>query len=336
MSSFAAVFLTFERLDMLRRRVEHKQEPTYTAYLAMMEEANRQLTRQPAVPETWYVPGYYRDAQGHNRAKGVLADDANAAYHLALAYQITGEVRYAEAAARLARAWAAGPKKMRKEDDSTLSFSYHFPALIFAEALIRESPAWSGSDAAAFQLFLLEKALPQNCMSRENNWGNWGLVLVLAIAASAGRADLLQQGAARWKEFIEKQIAPDGHLPLEVGRNHGIGERGIWYTHFSLMPQTLAAEILRVNGVDLYNYISPSGRTLRAAFERSAPWARDPAAFPYFKGKDRREMKGTDYVSYYEILNARWRNPDASAMLEKMRPLTAIHSAPCLTFTHGK
>jgi hypothetical protein len=336
MTTIASVFLSMERLAELRQRIAQKIEPNTSAYLNMKQEADGELGRQAEVPETWYVPGYYRDAAGHIRAKGGLEADANAAYKLALCYQMTGEERYAEVVARLAEAWVTGIKVLRTEDDSRLSFSYHFPALIFGESLIHGSPVWTAKRQEDFELFLSERALAMNTMERDNNWGNWGLVLVLAVAARLGRADLVAQGAARWKEFIERQIAEDGHLPHEVGRNNGVGERGIWYTHFSLMPQTLAAEILRVNGVDLYGYVSPQGQTLRMAYECAAPWARNPLSFPYFKGLDANEMRGTDYVSYYEILHPRWPNADAAAMLAALRPLSATHSAPALTFTHGE
>ena len=336
MTTTASVFLSVERLAVLRQRIAQKFEPNYSAYLKLKQEADGELERQPEVSQIWYVPGYYRDAAGHNRMKGGLEADANAAYKLALCYQMTGEVRYAETAARLAEAWATGIKTLRTEDDSRLSFSYHFPALIFAESLIQDAPAWNESRKKTFELFLSRRALGMNTMERDNNWGNWGLVLVLAVAARLGRADLLAQGSARWKEFVDRQIAEDGHLPHEVGRNNGVGERGIWYTHFSLMPQTLAAEILRVNGVDVYDTVSQQGRTLRMAYECAAPWARSPLSFPYFKGSDPDELRGTDYVSYYEILHPRWPNADAAAMLAALRPLSATHSAPALTFTHGE
>ena len=336
MITTASVFLSEERLAVLRQRIAQKIEPNYSAYIKLRQEADDELGRQAEVPETWYVPGYYRDAAGHIRMKGGLEADANAAYKLALCYQMTGDERYAEVAARLAAAWATGIRTLRTEDDSRLSFSYHFPALIFGESLIQGSPAWNSERRKAFELFLGERALAMNTMERDNNWGNWGLVLVLAIAARLARADLYAQGTARWREFIDRQIATDGHLPHEVGRNNGVGEHGIWYTHFSLMPQTLAAEILRVNGVDLLDYVSPQGRTLRMAYECAAPWAQNPLSFPYFKGQDPGEMRGTDYVSYYEILNPRWPNTHAAAMLAAMRPLSATHSAPALTFTHGE
>jgi hypothetical protein len=335
MTPFTHVFLTDERLAALRQRIDQRVEPNYSAYLQLKREADGELGREAHVPEVWYVPGYYTDAEGHRRTKYALEGDANAAYQLALVYRITGDQRYAAAAARLIAAWAKGPRTMRSEDDSTLSFSYHFPALIFAESLIRGTPAWRAEQQQTFATFQKEQALPLNTMARQNNWGNWGLVLVLAIAASTGDAELFAQGAARWKEFLDIQIAPDGHLPHEVGRNNGVGERGIWYTHFSIMPQTLAAEILRVNGVDLYDYVTPQGRTLRTAYEWILPHARDPRGFPYFRGADISEQKGIDYVSYYEILNTHWPHPVAQSMLNQMRPLSATHCAPALTFTHG-
>lgn len=329
------VFLTDARIDELRRRVEGRVEPTYTAWRALAAEAAAHLDATPHAPEVWYVPGFYRDADGHRAAKLGLQTDANAAYVLALHHRIAGDPRSAAAAVRLIRAWATRVRRMRTEDDSKLSFSYHFPALVFAADLLRDSPAFPADDRAAFRAFVREKALPMNTMDVHNNWGNWGLVLVLASAAHLGDEALFERGVARWKHFVEEQIAPDGHLPHEVGRNNGLGERGLWYSHFTLMPQTLAAEIARVQGVSLYDYRSPGGRTLRLAFERLAPWTLRPDTFPYYRGEPGGQL-GTDYVGYFEILNALWPNAAATELLRRSRPLSATHSAPHLTFTHGE
>ena len=219
--------------------------------------------------------------------------------------------------------------------NSMLSFSYHFPAFIFAADLLKNAPEWPPAQQKTFQDFVRDKALPMNTMARRNNWGNWGLVLVLSAAAYLHDQALFLTGITRAQQFIDEQIADDGHLPLEVIRNNGVGERGLWYTHFSLMPQTLASEIARVNGVDVFDYRSPHGHTLRQAFERVTPWTRHPETFPYYKGADLNGQQGTDYISYWEILNAHWPNADATAMLAAKRPLTAGTSAPDLTFTHG-
>lgn len=330
-----AVFLSNTRLETLKGRVQNKTEPTYSAFLKLQDAANKALIREPHVPLRWYVPGYYRDAKGHQDAKNGLADDANGAYGLALMFRLTGDEKYARAATKFIDAWAQ-LQELERKDDSTLSFSYHFPALIFAADLLKTWPGWPLEKQAAFKTFVRDKAMPMNTMSRHNNWGSWGLVLWLAGAAYLDDKTTFDQGIARYKEFIEKQIAEDGHLPLEVIRNNGIGEHGLWYTHFSLMPLTIAAEIARVNGVDLFEYQAPNHRTLRAAFERVAPWTRDIKTFPYFKPKNAGEKQvGFDYIAYWEILNAHWPHGDATAMLQAKRPLTASHSTPFLTLTHG-
>ncbi len=328
------VFLTPDRIIRLQERVAERREPTWSAWQQVREEADKARERAPQVPEVWHVPGFYDDADGHRNSKRVLQDDANATYTLALAYQITGDDAYADAALRFINAWSR-LEKLRTADDSTLSFSYHFPAIIFGAALLSEYEAWTPDDREQFAAFLKERALPMNTMQGTNNWGNWGLVLVLAIAAYLQDAGLFEEGVARWKDFIEHQIAEDGHLPHEVTRNRGLGGHGIWYSHFTLMPQTIAAEIARVNGVDLYDYESPSGRTLKLAFHRLAPWVRNPDSFPYYKGGDDYPLRASTYISYFEILHPRWPHPDARALIEQHRPLTATHSAPHITFTHG-
>ncbi len=331
------VFLSDARLATLKTRIENQVEPTWSAWCALEKAADAALERQPHAPVEWHVPYVYQDAKGHKEAKQGLQDDANSAYALALAYRMTGEDRYAAAAVRLLDAWATTVETLRRDEDSGLSFSYHFPALILAADLLEDASVWPAARQEVFKRFVREKALPMNTMAKDNNWGNWGLVLVIASAAYLEDQVLLDQAVARWRTFIEEQIAEDGHLVREVERagTGRSGDYGIWYSHFSLMPQTIAAEIARVNGVDLYDYVSPSGRSLRLAFDWLAPWVHEPEKFPYFQGGDVKKLVGVSYASYFEILNAHWFNPDAEAVIESLRPLTANHSAPFLTFTHG-
>lgn len=54
------------------------------------------------------------------------------------------------------------------------------------------------------------------------------------------------------------------------------------------------------------------------------------------KSDEAPEQLGTAYVGYFEILNSRWPNEHAEAMLVERRPLSASHSSPALTFTHGE
>jgi hypothetical protein len=329
------VFLSSARVADLRTRVAQRVEPTYTAYLVLKKDADAALDSSPQAPAAWYVPRFYVDPAAHQKAKRPLAIDADQAYGLALIYRMTGDEKYAAAAVRLLNGWTTTLKSFSRQDDSPLTFSYNFPAFIFAAAPLADSKAWTPAAQQAFKNFVRTKALPMNTMDRENNWGNWGLVLVFAGAAYLQDHALLAQATARWKHFIDTQIAPDGHLPLEVTRNNGVGEHGLWYSNFCLMPQTVAAEIARVNGVDLYNYRSATGTSLRLAYERIVPWVANPRTFPYYHGTDPKGQLATESVSYWEILNARWPQPQAAAILAAKRPMTTGFSSPYLTFTHG-
>ena len=325
------VFISDSTIKDLKEVINEKTFK-YKAFEALQRDADKNLDRVPVVPDKWYVPGYYNDADGHNKAKNGLRDDANAAYVLSLYYRISEQKKYALAAVRIINAWATKIKIWSREDDSTLSFSYHFPSLIFAADLLREEDVWPEDQQRLFSEFLRNKALPMNTMDRKNNWGNWGLVLSTSCAVYLKDEKLFQKCVDRWKYFIDSQLSSDGHLPHEVKR--GQGKSGIWYTHFCLMPQTIAAEILKNNGVDLFEYVSPRGRTFRQAFDCIAVWTEKPELFPYWKG-DPKALGGVKYFSYFEILNARWPNAAATRLLKKSRPMSARHSAPFLTLTHG-
>ena len=160
-------------------------------------------------------------------------------------------------------------------------------------------------------------ALPLNTMDRNNNWGNWGLVLVLACARYLDDDELLDRGEQRWKEFLDRQIDDQGHLHHEVHRSGGM--RGIWYSHFSLFPQTIAAEILRLAGRDLYDWRSPMATRFA---KRSSRWRGGPAIRHRFRTGMviQASLLGVTYFSYFEILNAHWPNEDAAVLLRMHGP----------------
>ena len=327
-----AVFLTDARLEAVRERVEKRQEPTWTAWQRVLKEADAGLTLTVEVPEHWHVPGAYVDREGCTRANRPLDTATKASYYLALAYRITGDEKYAQAAVGLIKPWCTGIKTYSKKADSTLSFSYHVPAMIAAADLLRRSPAFTKPDQELFSRFLRDQALPMNSMARKNNWGNWGMLLVLTSAAYLDDAALFQTGVQRWKALLESQQDENGILPDEVTRSKG--QMGLWYTNFCLFPHTLCAEVARVNGTDLFSYVSPTGRSLRKAHERAIPWLKDPASFSYFQG-DPKTLVGVLHIPHFELLQPRWPQPDAADLIKRARPIYTHFGIPAETFTHG-
>ncbi|MEX2606484.1 MAG: alginate lyase family protein [Kiritimatiellia bacterium] len=326
------IFVSEDRLQTLREQVAAQAAPVYEAWCQLKTLADNDLDRIPDVPAHWHVPWYYVDAKGHETAKNGMRDEANLTYALALCARVTGENRYAKTAIRMLDGWVSGIQTMSMEEDSTLAFCCHFVPFILAADLLRDEGDWTEEAQSAFEDFLRDRALPMNTMSHDNNWGNWGLALASACAAYLRDEPLRDRCITRWRTFIEAQIAEDGHLPHEVNRNEG--RHGIWYSHFSLLPQTIAAELLRGEDFDPYSYTSPSGRSLRQACLKLAAWVEHPETFHYWKA-DPSRLVAVDYFSYFEILNPHWQEDILTRLLQKKRPLSALHGAPYLTFTHG-
>lgn len=329
----SAVLLTADRIAALRDRIGARTQPNYDGWTRLLAAADGNLTREPVVPVTWMVPWAY----GPNAAQGAaitagLRDQANAAYRLALVYRITGDESYAAASARQITTWIRGVQTYSTAEDSTLAFAVNFPLMIVAADLLRPSPAFPAATQQEFGTYLRTRAFAMSTTSQENNWGNWGLVLELSAAAYLGDRIAFDKAATRWKYFIGSQIAANGEMSLEVTRENGT--KGIWYSNYALFPQTMAAEIMRVNGLDLFEYQSPNGRNLRMAYDRIVGYVNDPTTFPYDKSAT--DPGGYRYdVGYWELLNARWPNPAADTVLGYRRPIKDDPMSVGMTFTHA-
>ena len=341
------VYLTDARLATLKQRVANKTEPNFSAWLMLLKEADAALAFQPVVPAKLHTLSPYKFSQQERDAlakTSTLSRDTHAVFRLAVAYRITGEERYAAAAVRILNAWESGIKGIdAKNSNTSLTISSSMPCFIIAADLLKSSPQFSQADQERFKRFLRERIIGSQsaelCMKRTNNWANFGTLLALCEGAYLDDQKIFQRGLERWKQLINSQMSPDGTLREEVnriGHDHAPGEMGLWYSNFSLLPATFGAEVARVNGVELYDYTSPKGNSLRKAYLKLIPWLKNPASFSYYKGnKDPNTLVGIHHFPYFELLTARWPEPDALALLHQHRPQRTNHCIPDTTFTHG-
>jgi hypothetical protein len=75
---------------------------------------------------------------------------------------------------------------------------------------------------------------------------------------------------------IATQIRPDGTQPKELGRT-----KSIHYSTMNLRIMTFVAEMGMPLGVDLWNYSTDDGRSMRKAFEFLRPFAEGKEKWPY-------------------------------------------------------
>jgi hypothetical protein len=290
------------------------------------------LLRQPTPPKRWFVPGYYVMPNQHKKSKNSLRDDAQGIYALALTAALENDEVYARRSLYLINRWLKGVTTWSKLGDSKLAFSYHFLPVIVAADLLRRWSFWDHKQERFFRHWLVETALPMSTVARQNNWGNWGLSLSLAIASFAQNEKLFFELAHRWGEFVLEQMDERGPLRHEVRR--GRGKRGLWYSHFTLAPQTLAAEIFRINGLDLFRLRSEKGKSLELAYKNVVEWTLNPRHFPYWRG-DVSKLSGLDFTGYWEILQQVYPRSEVALYLSKNRPMREDYGLPFLSLTHS-
>ncbi|MGK5089652.1 hypothetical protein WDW86_19030 [Bdellovibrionota bacterium FG-2] len=104
--------------------------------------------------------------------------------------------------------------------------------------------------------------------------------------------------------------------------------------HLHIALCALTAEILYLNGHDLFNDRSTAGGTLSLALKKIADWSLHPESFPFFKNNSG-NLSGVNRISYFEFLNQHWPYAPAMALLKRHRPLSADGGIPDLTLTHG-
>lgn len=337
------------RISEITARVEGGVEPQASAFELFEQDLTADLARTPNAPETFFVPWFYNNPDAHRAARDGLQNDANAAYRLALAYRITGEESYGTKAASFLDDWSE-VRCLRTREDSALAFSYHFPAMVFAAELLHGSPAWPAAAEQRFAAMIQHQALDvtRSITGGDNNWASWGVAASAAISSYLADEVVLGSTLKRAEELVELQISPEGYLMHEVTRNNGVGDYGIWYTHFSLFPNLLTAEIATHHGLDLFNLENSAGVSQKDAVEVLAGWVEDVDTFHFYEGEDKSKLANVrtiDYLradgiiahsmSYFEIAANHYEISAVDRLVKEEGPMTTIHSAPHLTLTHG-
>ncbi len=216
---------------------------------------------------------------------------------LSLAYYLTGADAYAQHAAFLIRAWFLDESSRMNPN---LRFAQLIPGrtamrgtgiidgrdlsrIVDAVGLLDGSPGWSGSDQSALQRWfgdladwLLES--PQGRMEARasNNHGTWFDVQVALFARFAGRDEVATRVLSESVYRINGQIQPDGSQPLELRRT-----LALHYSLFNLKAFVSLAALAEPLQIDLWNYESENGRSLRSALEFVLPFVLSDQPWPY-------------------------------------------------------
>lgn len=300
--------LSDSELQALRARPEQTS--------ALMARCAREIDHSASPVAEMSPPDHYGPAGVVKPATPLkLGPDGQVAYRAALCYAISGEARFATHTQAILDAWARTLRTVgSKQGSANVNFSLPYFAL--AGGLVRDAGKW---DDSAFRAFLRNTVLPQSASERDNNHGNWGVLLEATAGAYLADRAVLDRAYARWETLMAGAIAADGSLPLEICRsdnnNYCGGERkgvsGLSYTHYTLLPSALAAQVFERSGIPAWD--SPGGAQLNKAFVRAAEWTRRPETFPYYSAQ--RPLIGVRNASYFPLLQRHYPNPAAAQVL---------------------
>lgn len=208
---------------------------------------------------------------------------------LALAYYLTGNEAYADRAALLLRTWFLDPqtrmnpnlqhaqlvKGVNDGRGTGVLEADRLLGVVDAVGLLKGSKAWTDANQSAlkdwfraFVTWMRESKNGRDEAAAKNNHGSWYDVQVITYLLFLGEDAEARKVAEEAKQRrIAEQVQPDGSLPLELARTNSLG-----YTVFDLKALAELADLARRVDVDLWNYKTADGRSIRAAIDYVLPY----------------------------------------------------------------
>jgi len=207
---------------------------------------------------------------------------------LGLAYYFSGENKYAEHASTLLRVWfldkatrmnpnlnySQAMKGSNEGRGAGIIDSRHFIKVVDAIGLIQSSKYWTTTDQQRMQQwfsdFLNWMQTSKNGideMNVKNNHGDWYDAQRLALALFIGNKELAKKIIGSAEARLDKQMDDAGNFPLEMERT-----TSLHYTGFAIEAFFNVAQMAEHAGIDMWNYVSPSGKSLKKAFAVYYPY----------------------------------------------------------------
>lgn len=217
-----------------------------------------------------------------------LQDMSGDVYLLAQAFYFSNNEQYARHATLLLKTWFLDPgtrmnpnlqyaqaiKGVNDGRGSGIIDSRHFIKVIDAIGLMQGSEHWKKEDQEGmkkwFNDFLHWLQTSKNGlheMNNDNNHGTWYDAQRLSYALFVDSVSLAKNIVASAQARLDQQMDEAGRFPKELGRTISLH-----YSSFNLEAFFLIAQMAETVGVDLWQYSSASGKSVRKGFEMLKPY----------------------------------------------------------------
>ncbi len=207
---------------------------------------------------------------------------------LALAYFFSGENVYAEHAAKLLRVWfldtasrmnpnlnfAQAIKGVNTGRGAGLIDSRHLVKVVDAIGLLQGSKYWMTADQQGmkqwfsdFLNWMQSSKIGMEEMAAENNHGAFYDAQRLSMALFIGDKELARKIVLHAADRLDKQMNDEGLFPKELARTISLH-----YSTFVVSAFFTIAQMAEKTGIDFWAMTTPSGKSLRKAFETLRPY----------------------------------------------------------------
>jgi hypothetical protein len=207
---------------------------------------------------------------------------------LALAYYFSGNPAYAEHASKLLRVWfldtatrmnpnlnyAQAIKGVNDGRGAGLIDSRHFVKIIDGIGLLQDSKFWKQTDQQGMQKWFADflnwmqtSKNGKDELNAKNNHGAWYDAQRLSMALFTENMPLAKQIVQNAMDRLDKQMDEKGGFPAEMERTISLH-----YTVFVMEAFFNIAQMSDEAGMDMWNYTSPSGKSLKKGFDALLPY----------------------------------------------------------------
>jgi len=306
-----------KQIDSVKKLIKAKSQPTFDAYRQLIGKADSAGMHEYHALADFKVPGFYIDPAMHRKNSAGLQSDSFDAYACALAYQLSGDKKYAERSLGFLMAWANLNEKY-SDFDGPLVMAYSGTGMIMAAELLLNYKKWESTDREKFFTWVRNVYL-KSCTeirTRKNNWADWGRFGSVLCAQLLDDEAEMTENIRLVKSDLFHKIADDGHMPEETRRE----KNGIWYTYFSLAPITASMYVVyNSTGENLFT-MTDGEKSLKKALDYLFYFNQHPDEWKWFKNPN--QGSPTSWPgNLLEAMSGIYGAPEYVGYVEKSRPL---------------
>ena len=236
-------------IDLVKAKISLGEEPWATAWKNVQASRYAKLDWQPR-PRAHVERGPYNNP---NIGSSEFSADANASYHHALLWALTGNSANAKKAAEILNAWSSTLKSISNHDARLLVGMEGYEYCNAAELLRHTWDGWPEAEQARFEKMLREVFYPvikDFYPSANGNWDASMLQTMLAMGVYLDDRDMFDRGVdyflnGKGNGAVRNYFKPTGQSQ-ESGRDQA-------HTQMGLDFLACTCEIAWNQGIDLYS-----------------------------------------------------------------------------------